>query len=387
MRFLRQTLHERSKASLYMLAQLFDVRGRSKMNTDELEDAVYYAMKNRRKPPRLSFGECSDEEKCSDVELGRGATSTVVDCERGAKKIFHTRKFYDLEKKEFQDLALVDPAFEYFVKPICFNDAGKFIIMEKMSVNLKEAIEEGGLPADSFHKAIARTAEGIRLLHRYHGENSVKSYTDLKESNIMFNLAGESKIADVGSIRTFKKDAAVVTNVIYTKGYCNPYRLPDQPPGSNWEVFSLGVIIFKYFTDDFPSPREGCGDGREWGKVSEYVSGGREILEQTNRVKAERRLVDKVMTSVKLPHEINALVVGMLTNRISIEDFIGRWRAYNPRADARSQRANRADESKTSKTQPLSTDKSSRTQRLTVARKNANELFRAGLFDMDEMLR
>lgn len=293
------------------------------MNTSELVEAVYKAMKRHRRvrrngKPRLEFGACPDDEMCSDEELGRGATSRILRCERGAKKKFTQQQYYEREKKEFQDLALVDPAFDYFVRPICFNDAQHFIIMERLTVDMKSVEDSNELTVEKFHEVILRTALGIQLLHTFYVDETRKSYTDLKEPNIMFNEQGLSKIVDVGSIYTSSQREV---GVMLTTGYNDPFG--NKPTDRLvWEVFSLGIIIYKYFCDEHPFNMGGKNE-----IMRELVSAFR--LQSNYRA----QIYKYILANKRLPQDVKPLLVGMLQppeERMTIDEFIAGWRMYRP---------------------------------------------------------
>src|SRR3989344_2082984 len=140
---LRQELDSKSKTHIYMLAQLFAITQRSNMNEKQLRNAVYKAMRyhSKSRRPSFGFGPCSDNIRCNPRALAEGATGEVYEClYKGAESVLKvfTRKNEDgkqdylKEKEEFKELAIIDPGFEYFVKPLCFDDEKQTILTEKL---------------------------------------------------------------------------------------------------------------------------------------------------------------------------------------------------------------------------------------------------------------
>lgn len=339
MKSLRKILEARKKKDLYMLAQLFNVEGRSKMRTGELVDAVYQVMKRYKRVsrgngrPRFEFGACPDG-LCRTI--GRGATSEVMICDLSAKKNFigiHADKFYDLEKRVFREIATIDPAFDYFVKPLCFNDADKSISMELMPTTMFDEVNKG-MNTASFHSAILQIARGIHILHSLDIKTNQPDvtyslcYADLKEENVLINTNNIAKLGDVGSIAIVVKPNGELTGPpMMTRTYCDPffYSTPTKVH-ETMELHSLAVIIYHYFGHPQGVPTMPSFNGID---VKDLDKGqGRFVFEPEYR----EQIINEIRNDDKIPREVRELIIDMIQpydRRIRIDEFIRRWESIN----------------------------------------------------------
>lgn len=139
-----------------------------------------------------------------------------------------------------------------------------------------------GLEISEAVNLAARAARGLGAAHRMG-----IVHRDVKPSNLLFDCAGQIKVADFGAIRVLE-EATWLTTVgqqIGTPAYMSPEQCAGQPVNPASDVYSLGVTLFemlvgwapftveeaspfalmlKHISEPAPDPRAWRADIPEW---------------------------------------------------------------------------------------------------------------------------
>jgi Tol biopolymer transport system component len=132
-----------------------------------------------------------------------------------------------------------------------FHEGGNYyIVMEYMAGgSLEDRLrEQGPLPVDEALRIATEVCEGLACAH---GEGVV--HCDLKPHNILFDAAGEAKVADFGIAhvsgemlsRSWMTPAGFVAGTL-------PYMSPEQADGvrddPRLDVYALGAVLYRMLT-------------------------------------------------------------------------------------------------------------------------------------------
>ncbi len=103
-------------------------------------------------------------------------------------------------------------------------------------------------------KIAIQAAEGLEYAHRH---NII--HRDIKPDNIMVNREGVVKITDFGIAKALRRDSFKITRTGTTLG-TPAYMSPEQAGGAELDprsdIFSLGVVLFEFFTGKLPFEAE-----------------------------------------------------------------------------------------------------------------------------------
>ena len=134
-------------------------------------------------------------------------------------------------------------------------DGLPFIVMERLpGVSLADHIARGPLPPafvrtllDDVLAALA-VAHDAGILHR-----------DVKPGNILFNAAGETKLADFGLAKTNGGAHTMAGQIVGTMAYLSPHRLTSRPATAADDLYAVGVVGYEALTGRRPFPQEEIG--------------------------------------------------------------------------------------------------------------------------------
>lgn len=115
---------------------------------------------------------------------------------------------------------------------------------------------------------IEQIAEGLKAFHR-----NDTTHQDLRPSNIMINEDNKLKIVDFGSVYV-AGIAEVYKPIVHdgalgTASYADPLYLQGKNPGTQGDLFSLGVMAYELFTHHLPygSEVEECTSGQDFDRL------------------------------------------------------------------------------------------------------------------------
>ncbi len=132
-----------------------------------------------------------------------------------------------------------------------------YFVMEYIDgVNLREAIEAGGLSTHEALKVIPQICEALQFAH---DEGIV--HRDIKPENIMLDSKGRVKITDFGLAKLLERNAInfTLTSTNQVLGTIK-YMAPEQIESPNTvdhrsDIYSLGVVFYELLTGELPLGR------------------------------------------------------------------------------------------------------------------------------------
>lgn len=132
-----------------------------------------------------------------------------------------------------------------------------YFVMEYIDgVNLREAIEAGGLNTNEALKVIPQICEALQFAH---DEGIV--HRDIKPENIMLDSKGRVKITDFGLAKLLERNAINFTltstnQVLGTLKYMAPEQIESPTTVDHRsDIYSLGVVFYELLTGELPLGR------------------------------------------------------------------------------------------------------------------------------------
>ena len=132
-----------------------------------------------------------------------------------------------------------------------------YFVMEYVDgVNLREAIDAGGLTTHESLKVIPQICEALQFAH---DEGIV--HRDIKPENIMLDSKGRIKIADFGLAKLLERNAINFTltstnQVLGTVKYMAPEQIENpNAVDHRSDIYSLGVVFYELLTGELPLGR------------------------------------------------------------------------------------------------------------------------------------
>ncbi len=125
-----------------------------------------------------------------------------------------------------------------------------FIVLEYLAGgSLEDRLVAGRpLPDEETRVIAAEIASGLAHAH---GRGLV--HRDLKPANILFDAAGQAKIADFGTARLGEGDGlTAVGTVLGTAAYIAPEQAAGESVTPASDVYSFGVLLFRMLTGRLP---------------------------------------------------------------------------------------------------------------------------------------
>ena len=125
-----------------------------------------------------------------------------------------------------------------------------FISMEYVAGhNLLEMFESVSNPL-TIDKKLHICTQLCHALDHAHSMNIV--HRDIKMSNVMVNQAGQVKLTDFGLAKVLDEDPARSVLVMGTPDYMSPEQLAGDFVDARSDIFSLGVLMYRLFTENDP---------------------------------------------------------------------------------------------------------------------------------------
>ncbi|MEA5479948.1 serine/threonine-protein kinase [Pseudanabaena galeata UHCC 0370] len=131
-----------------------------------------------------------------------------------------------------------------------------YLVMELADCSLADFVKKrGGRISSVEAKPIVRDiAQGLKFLHELNSDNSEdKRYVhrDLKLLNIL-QVGGIWKIADFGLSKALDRGTMQASKIAGTPHYMPPELFRNGYVSTNWDLWSLGVMIVEMLTGHFP---------------------------------------------------------------------------------------------------------------------------------------
>jgi len=169
------------------------------------------------------------------------------------KREFNTerlRRAFDREKEILA--ALAHPHIAALLDAGTTDDAVPYLVMEYVrGLPFDEYCQSRALPLNARLKLFNKVCDAVAFAHR-----NLIVHRDLKPSNILVNSDGEPKLLDFGISKLLDagahEDGGVTQPGALTPHYASPEQIRGEPVTTATDVYSLGVVLFKILTDNYP---------------------------------------------------------------------------------------------------------------------------------------
>ncbi len=185
--------------------------------------------------------------KRADGKFEREAAIKMLKREFNTEKI---RRRFDVEKEIQAKLSHANIAA--LLDAGTTEDGVPYLVMEYVEgVPVDEFCRENALSLDERLKLFNRVCEAVAFAHR-----NLIVHRDLKPSNILITENGEPKLLDFGISKLLDAETdgeQTLTNLgAMTPQYASPEQIKGAPVTTATDVYSLGVVLFKILTGNFP---------------------------------------------------------------------------------------------------------------------------------------
>ena len=167
------------------------------------------------------------------------------------KREFNTerlRRAFDREKEILA--ALAHPCIATLLDAGTTDDAVPYLVMEYVrGLPIDEYCQSRALPLNARLKLFNKVCDAVAFAHR-----NLIVHRDLKPSNILVNSDGEPKLLDFGISKLLDAGAQDSGGVTHAGALTppNPEQIRGEPVTTAADVYSLGVVLFKILTDNYP---------------------------------------------------------------------------------------------------------------------------------------
>ncbi|MBJ6761307.1 serine/threonine protein kinase [Myxococcaceae bacterium JPH2] len=137
--------------------------------------------------------------------------------------------------------------------------ARPYFVVELMRGSLKEKLDAGGgkgIEVPLALRAFLQLAYGLRAAHA-----SGLTHHNLKPENVLFDAAGNAKLADFGLGRVVEVDATKGMPQVFVGTGGMVYMAPElinrvgKEPGASADVYGLGILLYEMLTGQIPGRR------------------------------------------------------------------------------------------------------------------------------------
>ncbi len=154
--------------------------------------------------------------------------------------------------REARAAAKLDHANICSVYSVEETEQGLCIVMQYLEgQSLKEIIEKGPCPFDSFYSVATQVTAGLEEAH-----SKGILHRDIKPGNIMLLPDGRAKLVDFGLAASSAAEATLSAGAAGTPAYMAPEVLGGQRGDERSDLFSVGVLFYEMITGKSPFPRE-----------------------------------------------------------------------------------------------------------------------------------
>lgn len=132
------------------------------------------------------------------------------------------------------------------------DDGIPYLVMEYIEgISVDEFCRQRNLSLNARLKLFNKVCEAVAFAHR-----NLIIHRDLKPSNILVTADGKPKLLDFGISKLLDaktEDAANITIfTAMTPQYASPEQIKGEPVTTATDVYSLGVVLYKILTGNFP---------------------------------------------------------------------------------------------------------------------------------------
>ena len=124
-----------------------------------------------------------------------------------------------------------------------------FIVMEMMSLSLRDALSAGRLPISRAVDICRQAALGLRAAHNH--ELKI-THRDVKPENILIDANGVVKVSDFGIARAENLTTLTASGQPGTSGYASPEQAQGMPVDTRSDIYSLGVVLCEMLIGQIP---------------------------------------------------------------------------------------------------------------------------------------
>lgn len=128
-----------------------------------------------------------------------------------------------------------------------------FLTLEHLAGgSLKDRLRIGPIPVEETLRIAAEVLRGLAALH---ARGIV--HRDVKPGNILFDEAGDAKLADFGLALPLDRDETrtlAIGSLLGTAEYLSPEQALAKPADPRSDLFAVGVVLFEMLTGELPYP-------------------------------------------------------------------------------------------------------------------------------------
>ena len=134
-------------------------------------------------------------------------------------------------------------------------DGGLALVMELMpGGDLSGLLAQGRLPWHEVRRLTLQMLDGLQAVHQ-----AGLVHRDLKPGNVLLNLAGDAKLADLGIAREMSGRMQTRTGMVLgTSEYMSPEQVRGLTVDPRSDLYSLGIVVYELATG--ASPYQGLSD-------------------------------------------------------------------------------------------------------------------------------
>ncbi|HWS55676.1 MAG TPA: serine/threonine-protein kinase [Pyrinomonadaceae bacterium] len=160
------------------------------------------------------------------------------------------RRAFDREKEILA--ALAHPHIAALLDAGTTDDGIPYLVMEYVrGLPIDEYCRSRALTLNARLKLFNKVCDAVAFAHR-----NLIVHRDLKPSNILVNPDGDPKLLDFGISKLLdpgaQESAGVTQAGALTPQYASPEQIRGEPVTTATDIYSLGVVLFKILTGNYP---------------------------------------------------------------------------------------------------------------------------------------
>jgi serine/threonine protein kinase len=238
---------------------------------------------------------------------GKFAQRVAVKMLRREFNVGKIRRRFNVEK-EIQ-AKLSHPNIARLIDAGMTGDGVPYLVMEYIEGEPIDVFcRENALALNERLKLFNRICDAVTFAHR-----NLIIHRDLKPSNILVTKDGKPKLLDFGISKLLDAQATSDEHTTTLLGAMTPqYASPEQIRGASittaTDIYSLGVILFKILTDNFPYDFKNKTNGNLLKTITdtEAISPSAAVIEAARRGDAADELYDSRKISASPSHQVSA---------------------------------------------------------------------------------
>jgi serine/threonine protein kinase len=187
-------------------------------------------------------------------------------------------------------------------------DGIPYLVMEYVEgVPVDEFCRENALALNERLKLFNKVCDAVAFAHR-----NLIVHRDLKPSNILITKNGEPKLLDFGISKLLDAESDgehTLTNLgAMTPQYASPEQIKGESVTTATDVYSLGVILFKILTENFPTNFENGNNGN---LLREITHSEPTVPSQSVRENKNEKI--KIISSAQLKGDLDNIILKSLS--------------------------------------------------------------------------